>query len=113
MTLLDVLDVVLLGVLGAAFAAAVARAMRDGSLADKILGADTATTILATGVAAAVAVTGVPYYLDVIVIIAGLAFVGTLTVARFIEHRGAAAPPPPATAHPSVTPPASRPEEHR
>lgn len=85
----DVFDALVMGTLALAGVLALARVLREGSLADKILGADTFIIIVGTGVAAGAAISGETRFLDVVVAVATLAFIGTLTVARFIERRGA------------------------
>ena len=89
---MEVLDVTIMALLGAAGLLAVARVVRDGSLADKLLGADLLTVVIASAVAASAAVTDSNTFLDVVVIIGTVGFLGSVTVARFIEKRGARLP---------------------
>lgn len=66
----------------------VARLIRPGSLAERIVAVDSLLVVIVSGVAVQSARTGDGVYLDVLVIAALLGFVGTVTVARFIESRG-------------------------
>lgn len=90
--MMDVLDTIVLALLAAAGLLATGRVVRDGSLADKLLGADLITVVLASAVAASAAVTDSNAFLDVVVIIGTVGFLGSVTVARFIEKRGARLP---------------------
>lgn len=85
----EVLEVVALVLLAGAGALAVARVVRDGSLADKVLGADSLNVVVVAAVAVGAAVTEDPTFLDVLVVVTMLGFIGNLTVARYIEKRGA------------------------
>jgi multicomponent Na+:H+ antiporter subunit F len=66
-----------------------ARLVRSGSLADRIVALDSLLVVLVSGIAVQAARTGDGTYLDVLVVTALLGFLGTVTVARFIERRGA------------------------
>ena len=70
---------------------ALVRVGRGGSLPDKVLGADTLILVLASGVAAGAGVTEDTTFLDVLVVVTLLSFAGTITVARYVERRGARA----------------------
>lgn len=85
----DILDAIAVAALVLAGLLAVGRILRDGSLADRMLGADTLTIVISSGIGAGYALTGRPSYLDVLMVVTTLGFVGTITVARYIEHRGA------------------------
>ncbi|HOK44774.1 MAG TPA: monovalent cation/H+ antiporter complex subunit F [Bryobacteraceae bacterium] len=65
------------------------RVMRGPSLPDRVLAVDTLLTTGAVGVAVEAARTRSGVYLDVLLVVALVAFVGTVAVARFIERRGA------------------------
>lgn len=67
----------------------VVRLVRPGSLADRIVALDALLVVIVSGIAVHTARTGDGTYLDVLVVAALLGFVGTVTVARFIERRGA------------------------
>jgi multicomponent Na+:H+ antiporter subunit F len=60
-----------------------------GSLPDRIVALDTLLVVIVSGIAVHAARTGEGLYLDVLVVAALLGFVSTVTVARFIERRGA------------------------
>jgi multicomponent Na+:H+ antiporter subunit F len=66
-----------------------ARLVRGPSLADRIVALDALLVVVVSGIAVQAARTGDGTYLDVPVVAALLAFVGTISVARFIERRGA------------------------
>ncbi len=66
-----------------------ARLVRGGSFADRIVALDALLVVLVSGIAVQAARTGDGTYLDVLVVAALLGFLGTVTVARFIERRGA------------------------
>lgn len=65
------------------------RLLRPGSLADRIVALDALLIVVVAGIATDAARTGDGTFLDVLVVAALLGFVGTVTVARFIERRGA------------------------
>jgi multicomponent Na+:H+ antiporter subunit F len=67
----------------------VARMLRMGSLADRIVALDSLLLVVASGLAVQAARTGDGVYLNVMVVVALLGFVGTALVALFIERRGA------------------------
>lgn len=85
--MIDVLDGITLALVGVAGMLCVVRVLRHGSIPDKMLGADTLTIVLASAVVLRAASTGKPYFLDVAMVVTALGFVGTITVARFLEHR--------------------------
>lgn len=65
------------------------RLLRGGSLADRIIALDTLLVVIVSGVGILSARNNSPVFLDMIVLAALLGFVGTVTVARYIEDRGA------------------------
>ena len=85
----DVLDYATLAMLGLAGLMALLRVGRDGSLPDKVLGADTLILVLAGGVAAGAGIAHDDSFLDVLIVVTLLGFAGTITVARYVERRGA------------------------
>ncbi|MFP5224774.1 MAG: monovalent cation/H+ antiporter complex subunit F [Actinomycetota bacterium] len=62
---------------------------RPRSLADRIVALDLFLVMIVSGIAIGTARTGIGTYLDVLVVASLLGFIGTITVARFIEKRGA------------------------
>ena len=62
-----------------------ARALRRCSLADRTLGLDLFVVVIATGVTVRAARTGVTWFLSLVTVVALLAFVATVTIARFLE----------------------------
>lgn len=65
-----------------------ARALRRGSIADRTLGLDLFVVVLATAVTVRAARTDVTSFLPLITVVALLAFVATVTIARFLEATG-------------------------
>ncbi len=78
-----------LGALAVAALLCLLRLVRGGSLADRIVALDSLLVVIVSGIAVQASRTGAGTYLDVLVVAALLGFVGTITVARFIERRGA------------------------
>lgn len=66
-----------------------ARLVRPGSLADRIVALDLLLVVIVSGIAIHAAWSGRGTYLDVLVVAALLGFISTITVGRFIERRGA------------------------
>ncbi len=64
------------------------RLARGPSLADRVVALDALVLVVVSGIAVHAVRTGDGTYLDVLVVVALLGFVGTVTVARFIEWRG-------------------------
>ncbi len=65
-----------------------ARLARGPSLADRVVALDALVLVVVSGVGVHAVRTGDGTYLDVLVVVALLGFVGTVTVARFIEWSG-------------------------
>ena len=65
------------------------RLVRGPSVPDRIVALDVLVQIVVAGIAVAAAVTRDGTYLAVLVAVSLLGFVGTVTVARFVERRGA------------------------
>lgn len=59
------------------------------SVPDRIVALDTLLQVVVAGIAVTAAVTGDGDFLAVLVAVALLGFLGTVTVARFVERRGA------------------------
>jgi multicomponent Na+:H+ antiporter subunit F len=74
--------------LGVAAAACLYRLVAGPSVPDRVVALDTLLYIVVIGIAVAAATTGDGSFLGVLVAAALLAFVGTSTVARFVERRG-------------------------
>lgn len=76
---------------GLALAAAlcVLRLVRPGSLADRIVALDTLLVVTVSAIAVWGVRAGTDAFVPVLLVASLLAFVGTVTVARFIERRGA------------------------
>lgn len=74
--------------LAVAAAATVYRLAVGPTVPDRVVALDTLLYIVVMGIAVAAATTGRGDFLGVLVAAALLAFVGTTTVARFVERRG-------------------------
>lgn len=87
--MIEVLSSIALAMLVAAAVLCTVRMVRPGSLADRIVALDSLLLVLASGLAVQAARTGDTVYLNVMVVVALLGFVGTSLVSLFIERRGA------------------------
>jgi multicomponent Na+:H+ antiporter subunit F len=74
--------------LAVAAAACLYRLVAGPSVPDRVVALDTLLYVVVIGIAVAAATTGDGSFLGVLVAAALLAFVGTATVARFVERRG-------------------------
>jgi multisubunit Na+/H+ antiporter MnhF subunit len=78
-----------LAILCLAGVVALARVLRPGtSVADRIVALDLVLLIVVMGIAVFSIQRDTGVFLDVLVVVSLLGFVGTITVARFIERRG-------------------------
>ncbi len=77
------------GILSVSALLCLVRLVRGSSLADRIIALDSLLIVIVSGVAVQAARTGRGTFLDVLVVTALIAFIGTVTVSRFIERRGA------------------------
>ena len=84
---MDTVVTILQLVLAAAGVAAFARAVRGPQLVDRIVALDLVLLLLAGGIAAHGARSGSELYASVLIVVALVAFAGTVVVARFIEWR--------------------------
>lgn len=87
--MIETATTIALACLAVSAALCTARLVRTGSLADRIVALDALLIVVVSGIAVQAARTGDGAYLDVLVVAALLGFLGTVTVARFIERRGA------------------------
>ncbi len=85
---MSVVTTIVLGALLVAAALCIARVARPGSVADRVVALDTLVNVTAGGIAVYAARTGSGAFVIAAVVTALLAFVGTVTVARFVERRG-------------------------
>ena len=86
--MIAVASTVALAMIAVTAALCVGALVRDRSVADRIVALDLLLLTIVSGIAVFTARTGDGTYLDVLVVAALLGFVGTVTVARFIERRG-------------------------
>lgn len=84
---MTVVAVVCYVALAFAAVAALVRLVRGPSVPDRIVALDNLLYVVVLGIAVAAATTGSSSFLSVLVAVALLAFVGTVTVARFVEQR--------------------------
>jgi multicomponent Na+:H+ antiporter subunit F len=89
------LDAVLDGVavacfvgLGLAAALCVVRLVRGPGTPDRIVALDALLIVVVSGIAVGSAADGTGDYLPLLIAVSLLSFVGTVTVARFVERRG-------------------------
>jgi len=75
--------------LGLAALLVLVRLVRGPSVPDRIVALDVLVQIVVAGIAVAAAVTRNGTYLSVLVAVSLLGFVGTVSVGRFVERRGA------------------------
>lgn len=73
-----------------AAALAVARILRPGTLADRVIGFDTLLLVLVALVAKDAAVNQRTHNLDLLLVITLLGFLGTITASAYLERRGLA-----------------------
>ncbi|HVL98088.1 MAG TPA: monovalent cation/H+ antiporter complex subunit F [Egibacteraceae bacterium] len=83
-----VVDIGLL-LIGASASLCVLAVLRRRSLADRIVALETLLITVVSGVALLTMRTGNTAFLPVLVVVAVVGFTGAVTVARFIERRGA------------------------
>lgn len=86
---MTVVTTICLAGLGIAGLLCIVRLIRGSSLADRIIALDTLLIVIVSGVAVNAARTGAGTFLDALLVTTLIAFIGTVTVARFIERRGA------------------------
>lgn len=85
---MELITTVALSILAIAAGLCLARLVREGSVADRIVALDTLLVIVVSGIAVFSVRRGDGVYLDVLVVTALLGFVGTATVARLIHRWG-------------------------
>ena len=86
--MIAIVTTICLVVLAFAGALCVGRIVRGDSVADRVLALDTLLVVIVVGVGVNAARTESGVYLDVLVVVALVAFIGTTAVGRFIERRG-------------------------
>lgn len=85
----EIIEYATMAMLATAGLLALLRVGRNGSLPDKVLGADVLILVLASGIAAGAGIARQATFLDALVVVTLLGFIGTITVARYVERRGA------------------------
>lgn len=86
--MIELTTTVALGMVAAAAAVFVSRLVLSRSTADRMVALDSLLFAVVAGIALNAARTGDDTYLNVMVVTALLAFVGTALIARFISRRG-------------------------
>lgn len=86
---MNVVTGVALAILTLAGLLCVARLLRPGSLADRVVALDALVVVVVTGLGVAAVTRDSTAFVNVLVVTALLGFTGTVAVARFIERRGA------------------------
>jgi multicomponent Na+:H+ antiporter subunit F len=79
---------VALGILALAAGLCLVRLVRSGSVADRIVALDALLTVSVSTIAVLAVRGSTSTYIPTLVVAALIAFVGTITVARFIDRRG-------------------------
>jgi len=85
---LDVVATACLVVLAIALVLVVVFVLRARGLVERSLGLDTMLSVVLNGIVVTVVLTADPDLVVLAVLVAVLGFVGTVTVARFVERRG-------------------------
>lgn len=85
---MDTVTGIALGGLVVAAGLCIVRLVRPGTVTERIVALDTLLAVIVTGIAVQAARSGEGTYLDLLVVASLLGFVSTVTVARYIEHRG-------------------------
>jgi multicomponent Na+:H+ antiporter subunit F len=75
--------------LGVASLLTIVRLLLGPTIADRVVATDLLLTFVVTGAAVLAARTGEGTYLEAMLVVAVIGFLGTSMVARFIERRGA------------------------
>lgn len=75
--------------LGVAALLCLLRLVRGPTVPDRIVALDALLSVVVGGIAVGAATTGDGSFLSLLVAVALLGFVGTVTVARYVERRGA------------------------
>lgn len=86
--MIDVVLTLSLGVISVAALLFLARTLTAPTLADRMVALDALLLAIVAGIANHAALAGTAVYLNVLVVTALLAFVGTALVARFISRNG-------------------------
>jgi multisubunit Na+/H+ antiporter MnhF subunit len=77
-----------LAILALAGLGCLARVLRPGSIADRVVALDVLLLVAVSGVAVGSLRLGTAVFADLLVVVSLLGCVGTVTVARFMERRG-------------------------
>lgn len=85
---MTVVTTICLVVLAASALLCVLRVVRGDSIADRVLGLDTLLIVAVVGVAVVAARDADGTFLDALLAVALVAFIGTTAVARFVERKG-------------------------
>ena len=86
---MEVVTTVCLAALGVAALLCTVRVVKGPSLADRVVGLDTLVLVLLCAVGVATARWQTSFFVTVMLVGSLVGFTGTVTVARFIERRGA------------------------
>lgn len=86
--MIEIVTAVCFVVLAVSALLSVGRIVGGHSVADRALALDALLIVVVVGVAVGAVRTGSGIYLDVLLVVALVAFIGTTAVGRFIERRG-------------------------
>lgn len=89
---MTVVYAICMALVGAASLLTVGFVVRSRGLVDRAVGLDTAVAIVLNGLAIAVATTAGELGIELLLLFSLLGFLGTVSVARFIERRGPTMP---------------------
>lgn len=84
---MDVVVTTIQVAVGLAALLAIARAIKGPTIVDRIVAVDLVLMLLAAGIGAEAARSGSELYSSIAILVALVAFVGTILVARFVEWR--------------------------
>lgn len=87
--MMDVVTAICFVLLGASALLCVMRVVRDPAVSGRVIALDTLLIVSAVGIAVLAARTRSGIFLDALLVVALVAFIGTTAVARFIERKGA------------------------
>jgi multicomponent Na+:H+ antiporter subunit F len=86
---MELVTTICFALLAAAALLCVLRVVRDPAVSGRVIALDTLLITSAVGIAVLAARTGSGRFLDALLVVALVAFIGTTAVARFIERKGA------------------------
>jgi multicomponent K+:H+ antiporter subunit F len=86
---IEVVTTICFGLLALSALLCVLRVVHDVAVSGRVIALDTLLIVAAAGIAVLAARTGSGLFLDALLVVALVAFIGTTAVGRFIERKGA------------------------